>query len=167
MMIQVMTEAQAEKTSYNPFDLTKVWPHGEFPVKEVGIMELNRNPGELLRRGRTIRFLPGQPVRASATARTRCSSSASSRTPTPTVIAGRHYENCRSTARTSGEFISSRRPLRFDGNEGWRSTTNRTVSADRRRSRLQRAAASDRRDADRTTIGWATTISRRPGISIA
>jgi len=44
MQIQVMTEEQAEKTSYNPFDLTKVWPHGEFPVQDVGIVELNRNP---------------------------------------------------------------------------------------------------------------------------
>ena len=44
MMVQVMTEAQAEKTSYNPFDLTKVWPHKEFPLIEVGIMELNKNP---------------------------------------------------------------------------------------------------------------------------
>ena len=44
MMVQVMTEKQAEKTSYNPFDLTKVWPHKEFPLKEVGIMELNKNP---------------------------------------------------------------------------------------------------------------------------
>jgi catalase len=38
-----MPEADAEKTSYNPFDLTKVWPHGEYPVIDVGVMELNRN----------------------------------------------------------------------------------------------------------------------------
>ncbi len=44
LYIQVMTEEQAEQTSYNPFDLTKVWPHGEFPLIEVGVMELNRNP---------------------------------------------------------------------------------------------------------------------------
>lgn len=44
MHIQVMTEEEAKKTSYNPFDLTKVWPHGEFPLIEVGILELNRNP---------------------------------------------------------------------------------------------------------------------------
>lgn len=44
MCIQVMPEADARKTSYNPFDLTKVWPHGEYPLIEVGIMELNRNP---------------------------------------------------------------------------------------------------------------------------
>jgi catalase len=44
LMVQIMTEEQASKTSYNPFDLTKVWPHKEFPLIEVGIMELNRNP---------------------------------------------------------------------------------------------------------------------------
>jgi catalase len=44
LMVQIMTEEQAGKTSYNPFDLTKVWPHKEFPLTEVGIMELNRNP---------------------------------------------------------------------------------------------------------------------------
>ncbi|HUU45308.1 MAG TPA: catalase [Acidobacteriota bacterium] len=42
--VQVMTAEQAEKTTYNPFDLTKVWPHGEFPLIDVGILELNRNP---------------------------------------------------------------------------------------------------------------------------
>lgn len=44
LYIQVMTEAQAEQTRYNPFDLTKVWPHGDFPLIEVGTLELNRNP---------------------------------------------------------------------------------------------------------------------------
>jgi catalase len=44
VMIQVMPEADAEKTKYNPFDLTKVWPHADYPLIEVGVMELNRNP---------------------------------------------------------------------------------------------------------------------------
>jgi catalase len=44
LMVQIMTEAEAKRTPYNPFDLTKVWPHGDFPLHEVGIMELNRNP---------------------------------------------------------------------------------------------------------------------------
>jgi len=43
LYIQVMTEEEAEKVEYNPFDLTKVWPHGDFPLKEVGIIEINRN----------------------------------------------------------------------------------------------------------------------------
>ena len=42
--VQVMPEADAEKTAYNPFDLTKVWPHADYPLIEVGILELNRNP---------------------------------------------------------------------------------------------------------------------------
>ncbi|NKI26459.1 catalase [Arenibacter sp. 6A1] len=44
LMIQIMPEAEAEKTPYNPFDLTKVWPHGDYPLIEVGVMELNKNP---------------------------------------------------------------------------------------------------------------------------
>ncbi|MEX0697026.1 MAG: catalase [Dongiaceae bacterium] len=42
--VQIMPEMDAEKTPYNPFDLTKVWPHGDYPLIEVGVMELNRNP---------------------------------------------------------------------------------------------------------------------------
>ena len=42
--IQVMSEAQARTFRWNPFDLTKVWPHAEYPLIEVGILELNRNP---------------------------------------------------------------------------------------------------------------------------
>ncbi|MCS5709317.1 catalase [Candidatus Berkiella cookevillensis] len=42
--IQVMTEAQSKQTAFNPFDLTKVWPHADFPLIEVGEIELNRNP---------------------------------------------------------------------------------------------------------------------------
>jgi catalase len=43
MQIQVMPELDAEKTTYNPFDLTKVWPHAEYPMIDVGVLELNRN----------------------------------------------------------------------------------------------------------------------------
>ncbi len=42
--VQIMPEMDADKTSYNPFDLTKVWPHKEYPLHDVGILELNRNP---------------------------------------------------------------------------------------------------------------------------
>ncbi|GJM04904.1 MAG: catalase [marine bacterium B5-7] len=44
LKIQVMTDEQAENSPFNPFDLTKVWPHGDYPKIEVGTMELNRNP---------------------------------------------------------------------------------------------------------------------------
>jgi len=42
--IQVMTEEQAKKFKWNPFDVTKVWPHKEFPLIEAGVMELNEIP---------------------------------------------------------------------------------------------------------------------------
>jgi catalase len=44
MYVQVMPELDAEKVPYHPFDLTKVWPHGDYPLIEVGVVELNRNP---------------------------------------------------------------------------------------------------------------------------
>jgi catalase len=42
--IQVMSEAESKTYHINPFDLTKVWPHGDYPLIEVGELELNRNP---------------------------------------------------------------------------------------------------------------------------
>ena len=42
--VQIMPEAEASATPYNPFDLTKVWPHADYPLIEVGEFELNRNP---------------------------------------------------------------------------------------------------------------------------
>lgn len=44
MKIQIMTEEQANKSESNPFDLTKVWPHSEYPLIDVGTLELNKNP---------------------------------------------------------------------------------------------------------------------------
>lgn len=44
MYIQVMTEEQAKDFRWNPFDVTKVWFHDDFPLIEVGEMELNEVP---------------------------------------------------------------------------------------------------------------------------
>ncbi|WP_085316700.1 catalase [Derxia lacustris] len=48
VFIQVMTEearlAWEARTGWNAFDLTKVWPHADFPRQPVGVLELNRNP---------------------------------------------------------------------------------------------------------------------------
>ena len=47
MQVQIMTDAQArawsQRTGWNPFDLTKVWPHSDFPAIDIGVLELNRN----------------------------------------------------------------------------------------------------------------------------
>ena len=42
--VQIMPEADAADYYVNPFDLTKVWRHSDYPLIEVGILELNRNP---------------------------------------------------------------------------------------------------------------------------
>ncbi|MBN1686951.1 MAG: catalase [Spirochaetales bacterium] len=44
MKIQVMTLEQAKKCPFNPFDLTKVWSHKDYPLMDVGVLELNKNP---------------------------------------------------------------------------------------------------------------------------
>ncbi|WP_226662840.1 catalase [Microbulbifer aggregans] len=41
--LQVLSESQAKELSVNPFDLTKVWPHAEVPLQEIGVLELSRN----------------------------------------------------------------------------------------------------------------------------
>jgi len=43
VQVQIMPELDADKTPYNPFDLTKVWPHADYPPIDIGVMELNRN----------------------------------------------------------------------------------------------------------------------------
>lgn len=42
--IQVMTNEQAKSVTFNPFDLTKIWPHADFPLIDVGVLELNQVP---------------------------------------------------------------------------------------------------------------------------
>ncbi len=44
LKVQVMPDADAAGYRINPFDLTKVWPHGDYPLIEVGRMTLNRTP---------------------------------------------------------------------------------------------------------------------------
>ena len=44
MCVQIMPEKDAETYRFNPFDLTKVWSHKDYPLIEVGVIELNRNP---------------------------------------------------------------------------------------------------------------------------
>ena len=44
LKMQVMPFEDAKTYRFNPFDLTKVWPHGDYPLIEVGRMTLDRNP---------------------------------------------------------------------------------------------------------------------------
>lgn len=64
--IQVMTETEAvaweTKTGWNPFDLTKVWPYGDFPRIPVGVLELNRNPDNYHEHVEQVAFSPASIV---------------------------------------------------------------------------------------------------------
>jgi catalase len=62
LFIQVMTDEQAKAFRFNPFDLTKVWPHGAFPLIEVGRFELNRNPENFFAETEQAAFSPANVV---------------------------------------------------------------------------------------------------------
>ncbi|TXT50106.1 MAG: catalase [Spirochaetes bacterium] len=59
MSIQVVPEKEAANFPFNPFDLTKVWPHGKYPLHEVGVLELNRNPENYFADVEQSAFNPG------------------------------------------------------------------------------------------------------------
>lgn len=44
MKIQIVPEKEAANFRFNPFDLTKVWPHKDYPLIDLGVLELNKNP---------------------------------------------------------------------------------------------------------------------------
>ncbi|MDI6727006.1 MAG: catalase [Smithellaceae bacterium] len=44
LSVQIMPEVDAASCPYHPFDLTKVWFKKDYPLIEVGVLELNRNP---------------------------------------------------------------------------------------------------------------------------
>ena len=62
LCVQVMPEHDADQTPYNPFDLTKVWPHGDYPLIEVGVLELNRNPDNYFAEVEQAAFEPSNVV---------------------------------------------------------------------------------------------------------
>ena len=62
MQIQVMPEADVGKHWYNPFDLTKVWPHADYPPIDVGYIELNRNAENYFQQIELAAFSPSNVV---------------------------------------------------------------------------------------------------------
>ncbi len=62
LKIQVMTEEEAKTYRWNPFDLTKVWPHGDFPLIDVGVLELNENPDNYFAHVEQAAFAPAHVV---------------------------------------------------------------------------------------------------------
>jgi catalase len=62
LKMQVMPEAEANDYRFNPFDLTKVWPHGDYPLHEIGKLVLDRNPENFFAETEQSAFEPGNMV---------------------------------------------------------------------------------------------------------
>ena len=62
LYLQIMPEKDAENYRFNPFDLTKVWSHSDYPLLEVGILELNRNPVNYFAEVEQAAFAPSNVV---------------------------------------------------------------------------------------------------------
>ena len=62
LYVQIMPEKEAGSYHLNPFDLTKVWPKGDYPLIEVGVLELNRNPDNFFAEVEQAAFTPANVV---------------------------------------------------------------------------------------------------------
>ncbi|VVD05160.1 catalase [Leptidea sinapis] len=62
LYIQVMTMAQGESCKFDPFDLTKIWPHSDYPLIPVGKLVLDRNPKNYFAEVEQIAFSPSNLV---------------------------------------------------------------------------------------------------------
>ncbi|MDM0015509.1 catalase [Variovorax sp. J22P168] len=62
LYVQVMPETDALTYRFNPFDLTKVWPHADYPLQEVGELELNRSPDNFFAEVEQAAFNPANVV---------------------------------------------------------------------------------------------------------
>jgi catalase len=62
LAVQIMPYEDAKSYRLNPFDLTKVWPHADYPLIRVGKMTLNRNPENFFTQIEQAAFSPGNTV---------------------------------------------------------------------------------------------------------
>ena len=62
LFIQVMSEHEADTVAFNPFDVTRTWSHKDYPLIEVGVVELNRNPEDYFAEVEQVAFNPAAVV---------------------------------------------------------------------------------------------------------
>ncbi|MET0805984.1 MAG: catalase [Lacisediminihabitans sp.] len=62
LKVQIMPYEDAKTYRFNPFDLTKVWPHGDYPLHEIGVFTLNRNPENFFAQIEQAAFSPANTV---------------------------------------------------------------------------------------------------------
>ncbi|MDF6017975.1 catalase [Streptomyces sp. JH34] len=56
--VQVMPAAEAADYRFDPFDVTKVWPHADYPLQRVGRLVLDRNPDNVFAEVEQAAFSP-------------------------------------------------------------------------------------------------------------
>ena len=61
LKVQIMPYEDARTYRFNPFDITKVWPHGDYPLTEVGRFTLDRNPADYHTEIEQLAVAPAQP----------------------------------------------------------------------------------------------------------
>lgn len=62
LYVQIMPYADAKDYRFNPFDVTKVWPHSDYPLVKVGKHTLNRNPENFFAQIEQAAFSPANMV---------------------------------------------------------------------------------------------------------
>jgi catalase len=109
LSIQVMTDDQARTHKHNPFDVTKVWPKADYPLMEVGVMEINRYPDNCFAEVEQAAFSPAN-VAPGIGFSPRCCKAGSSRTAIPSDTGSVNAPKC--------PFLSYHRDgaMRTDGN---------------------------------------------------
>ena len=130
--VQIMPFEDAPHYRFNPFDLTKVWPHGDYPLNEVGRMVLDRNPANYFAEIEQAAFEPANMVPGIGPRPDKMLLGGSSATPMPTATgSARTTRSCRSTARTRRSIATTRTARCATNTPGTRST-RRTPTAARR-----------------------------------
>ncbi len=62
LKVQIMTQEESKTFKWNPFDLTKIWPHKDFPLIDVGVLELNKIPDNYFADVEQAAFAPAHVV---------------------------------------------------------------------------------------------------------
>jgi len=143
--MQVMPFEEAADYRFNPFDLTKVWPHADYAPVQVGRLVLDRNPSNFFAEVEQAASRPPTSFPAPVSALTACSWAASSRTTTRTCIgSARTTNSCRSMRRRSRSTPTTRTPPWLTATPGRSPSTPRTPTAGQRRIRRRRAPSPGR-----------------------
>ncbi len=101
LKVQIMPFEDAADYRFNPFDLTKVWPHGDYPLIDVGRMTLNRNPEDYFVHIEQAAFEPSNLVPGIGPSPDKMLLGGCSRTRTPTGTGSAPTTpSCRPTGRT-------------------------------------------------------------------